>query len=275
LIEITNLTYHYPLPKAAKPALAGVTLTWPQNKISCLLGATGSGKSTLAKLACGLLKPTDGSVNIDGQELAALKRFNVLSTKVGLVKQNPDSQLIGTTVMEDVAFGLKNLGLKPAEVKEQVDWVLNALNLTKLAQKEPHHLSAGQRQKVAVAGVIALKPRYIFFDEATSRLDNQGKQEIFQLYQQLLQLGITPIIITHNLEEALLASKVVVLDNGKLFAVGGQELLKNELILSKAGLCPNDTFLVSQALMTKGWPLTPSPVLQDLVAAVEKLWCYA
>lgn len=272
MIELTNLTYHYQQLKVAQPALDRINLTFPKNKITCLLGAAGSGKSTLAKLACGLLKPTNGSIVIDGQELAVLKQFNVLSTKVGLVMQNPDSQLIGTTVAEDVAFGLKNLGFKPSEVKKQVDWVLNTLNLAWLAQKEPHHLSAGQRQKVAVASIVALKPRYIFFDEATSRLDNQGKQEIFQLYQQLLQLGVTPIIITHNLEEALLASKVIILDNGKLFAVGGQELLKNELVLTKAGVFPNDVFLVSQALMAKGWPLTPTPILLDLVAAVEKLW---
>lgn len=273
MIKLANLTYHYPHSKAVQPALKGITLTFPQNKISCLLGATGSGKTTLAKVVCGLLKPISGSIVIDGQELAALKQ-KALTPKVGLVMQNPDSQLIGATVAEDVAFGLKNLRLKPAEVKQQVDWVLNALNLAKLAQKEPHHLSAGQRQKVAVASILALKPKYIFFDEATSRLDNQGKQEIFQLYQQLLQLGVTPIVITHNLEEALLASKVVVLDNGKLFAVGGQELLKDELILTKAGILLNDIFLVSQGLRAKGWQLTPTPILPHLVGAVEKLWGY-
>lgn len=246
MIQFQNLCYRYPSLTNSAPAIKNVSLTIPRKKITCILGANGSGKSTLAKLACGLFLPASGEIFINGKRLTELKARQRLSTTVSLVSQNPDSQVVATTVREDVAFGPKNLGLEKKEVEKRVNWALSVLNLTAIADKEPHQLSAGQRQKVVIAGILALKPDYIFFDEATSRLDNEGKAELELIYQQLLQLNITPVILSHNTEDVWLADYLAILAGGQVLAAGGRELFKQPQLFQQALLAVPDAPLFSR-----------------------------
>ena len=184
-----------------------------------LLGRNGSGKSTLAKHTNGLLLPKSGEVIVDGMNTRDEESIWEIRRRVGLVFQNPDNQIIATTVEEDVAFGPENLGLPREEILARVEEALTLVGMTEYRNKEPHLLSGGQKQRVAIAGVLAMHPEYLILDEATSMLDPEGREELMKVIASLRE-KIAVLHITHNVEEAIEADEVLVMDEGKIVARG-------------------------------------------------------
>ena len=203
------------------PALDGVTLSVKRGEYLAILGHNGSGKSTLAKLLNMILTPTVGKVYINGVDISDDKLTEddifAIRSKIGMVFQNPDNQLVATVVEEDVAFGPENLGLPREEIRRRVDEALALVGMTEYARHAPHKLSGGQKQRVAIAGIIAMRPELIIFDEATAMLDPIGRREVLDIMHKLnAEENITVINITHYMDEASLADRVVIINDGKL-----------------------------------------------------------
>ena len=199
-----------------KLALDGITLDIEKGSFVAVAGMNGSGKSTLAKCLNGLLTPTSGSVVVDGFDTADDETIWDVRRRVGMVFQNPDNQLVSSIVEDDVAFGPENLGVDPAEIRERVDNALIRVGMFELKDKGAHMLSGGQKQRVAIAGAIAMKPDCIVFDEPTAMLDPKGRAGVMDIIKDLHSEGITCILITHFMNEAEQAERVVVLKNGKV-----------------------------------------------------------
>ncbi len=223
--EAENLTFIYPDEhEDAPPALHDLSLSIEEGEYVAVLGHNGSGKSTLAKLLNLILLPTSGRLTIDGQVISDdMSEDDVFSVrrKVGMVFQNPDNQLVATTVEEDVAFGPENLGVPQAELRKRVDDALETVGMAEYAAHAPHRLSGGQKQRIAIAGIIAMMPRCIIFDEATAMLDPIGRREVMETMEMLNKTkGMTIIHITHYMEEAARAKRVLVINDGELFMDG-------------------------------------------------------
>ena len=212
----------------------GLSMTVGKGEFVALVGHNGSGKSTVAKHLNAMLIPTGGRVLIDGMDTADESLTYDIRRKVGLVLQNPDNQLVASIVEEDVAFGPENIGIPPAEIRERVDYALKAVDMYEHRLKAPHKLSGGQKQRVAIAGVIAMKPDCIVLDEPTAMLDPKGRAEVLDTVRKLnKENGITVVMITHYMEEAVTADKVIVLDSGKLLTQGTPEEVFSQVELLK------------------------------------------
>lgn len=222
MIQVLGLEHCYN-PEAAdrKKAVAGVDLIINEGEFVVIIGHNGSGKSTLAKHFNGLLLPTKGQVLVDGLDTAVLENVWEIRRRVGMVFQNPDNQLVATTVEEDVAFGPENLGLAPKEIRHRVDEALELVRMTEFKTKEPHLLSGGQKQRVAIAGVIAMRPNFLVLDEPTAMLDPQGRKEVISTVLSLNKTeGLGVIHITHYMDEAINADRVIVMENGEIVLEG-------------------------------------------------------
>lgn len=196
-------------------------LTVEKGSFVAVLGHNGSGKSTVAKLTNGILVPQSGSVTVDGIKTDSEENIYNIRKKVGMVFQNPDNQIVASIVEEDVAFGVENLGIPPEECRKRVDEALKTVGIYDLREKAPHKLSGGQKQRVAVAGIIAMKPQCIVLDEPTAMLDPNGRAEVMETIKRLnREEGITIVLITHYMDEAVEADRVVVLDSGEIKADG-------------------------------------------------------
>ena len=222
MLEVRNLFKIYKTKNGADvKALDGVSLQFPEKGMVFLLGKSGSGKSTLAKLITGLLKPAEGTVLVDGMSTLEENYESEIHRRVGLVFQNPDNQIVATIVEEDVAFGPENLGLEPPIIRKRVDDALKAVDMYDFKDHAPHKLSGGQKQRVAIAGVIAMEPECIVLDEPTAMLDPRGRSEVINtIYRLNKEKGITVLLITHYMEEAENADRIVVMDKGKIVADG-------------------------------------------------------
>ncbi len=186
-----------------------------------IIGANGSGKSTLAKHINGLLLPSDGDVYVDSFNTKDIESIWNIRKNVGMVFQNPDNQLIATTVEDDVAFGLENIGIEEEEMKRRVDWALNIVEMNELRTSEPHLLSGGQKQRVIIAGALAMNTTYLVLDEPTSMLDPKGRKKILEIIKTLNRdQGITIIYITQFMSEAAQFKKIFVIDKGKIILTG-------------------------------------------------------
>ena len=225
----------------ASPALRGVSLEINRGEYVAVLGHNGSGKSTFAKLINMILTPTVGKIYIDGvditrEDFSEADIFDI-RRKVGMVFQNPDNQLVATVVEEDVAFGPENLGLPREEIRQRVDSALDTVGMTEYIKHAPHKLSGGQKQRVAIAGIIAMKPEIIIFDESTAMLDPQGRAEVVEIMERLNKEGITVLNITHYMDEAARADRVVVINDGELIMDStAREVFKNVDLLHSVGL---------------------------------------
>lgn len=203
------------------PALSGVNVNVKRGEYVAVLGHNGSGKSTFAKLLNMILTPTVGKIYIDGTDIT-VDNFSEddvfdIRRKIGMVFQNPDNQLVATIVEEDVAFGPENLGLPREEIRKRVDSSLKLVGMTEYARHAPHKLSGGQKQRVAIAGIIAMRPEVIIFDESTAMLDPRGRREVVDIMERLNKdEGITVLNITHYMEEAARAERVIVINDGKI-----------------------------------------------------------
>ncbi len=224
MIHAQNVSYTYPAHEGeapSQPALKGVDFKAPRGQFIAVLGHNGSGKSTLARHFNALLLPTTGTVWIKGMDTADEGLLWEIRRSAGMVFQNPDNQIVATVVEDDVAFGPENLGVERTEIRRRVDEALDTVHMTQHALKAPHMLSGGQKQRVAIAGVLALKPEVVVMDEPTAMLDPKGRRQVLRAIGYLREEGITVILITHFMEEAALADKVVVMDEGSVALEGG------------------------------------------------------
>lgn len=197
--------------------LNGVSLDIYKGEFVAILGHNGSGKSTIAKHFNGILVPQSGTVTINGMDTKDEEKLFDIRQTVGMVFQNPDNQIVATIVEEDVAFALENLGVPPAEIRERVDEALKTVKMYEYKDHAPHRLSGGQKQRVAIAGVIAMRPECIVLDEPTAMLDPNGRQEVLKTIKKLnKKFGITIVLITHYMEEAAQADRIIVMDNGNV-----------------------------------------------------------
>ena len=224
-------------PPEASVALDGVDLSIKKGEFVAVLGHNGSGKSTLAKHINCLLFPTRGIMWVKGIATNDEKNVWEIRQSVGMVFQNPDNQIIATIVEEDVAFGPENLGVAPDEIRLRVDEALKAVGMSKYATKPPHHLSGGQKQRVAIAGILAMRPDVIVLDESTAMLDPIGRREVMAVAKKLNEQGITVILITHYMDEAAQADRIIVMNHGKVFMQGSPgEIFMHITALKDIGL---------------------------------------
>ena len=270
VISIKNIHFHYH-DDDKREALSDVSIDVYPGEWLAIIGHNGSGKSTLAKMMNGLLEPNEGSIYIDGQLLTEETVYEA-RRKVGMVFQNPDNQFVGTTVEDDIAFGLENIGMPREEMIQKINSSLEMVRMTKFKDKEPARLSGGQKQRVAIAGMIALAPKVVILDEATSMLDPQGRFEVISTIQKLhKEKGITVISITHDLEEAASADRVLLMEGGKVNRIGApSEIFEMGTALVEKGLDVPFSEKLKAVLKDKGLNV-PSEYL-DEEGLVEWLW---
>lgn len=285
LIQFHGVGFSYP---AGGRALEGVSFSVAPGEFVAVAGANGSGKSTLARLCNGLLLPSEGEATVAGVGLgpdapqagdASLWR---LRQQVGLVFQHPDNQLVAATVEEDVAFGPENLGLPPAEIRRRVEGALRLVGLQTLRDRPPHRLSGGQKQLVAIAGVLAMEPQILILDEPTAMLDPRAAATVLEVVHRLhREKGLTVLWITHRMEEVARAQRVLVLSGGRLAAdTTPTALFSGQAFpgdgdggLARFGLELPDVALLAHRLRQRGLPLPP--MAGTVEEMVEALWPFA
>ena len=270
VISIKNIHFNYQ-DQDTREALSDVSLDVYEGEWLAIIGHNGSGKSTLAKMMNGLLEASSGEIYIDGQLLTEESVYEA-RRKVGMVFQNPDNQFVGTTVEDDIAFGLENIGMPRDEMIEKINASLEMVRMSYFKEKEPARLSGGQKQRVAIAGMIALAPKVIILDEATSMLDPQGRYEVISTIQQLhKEKGITVISITHDLDEAAQADRVLLMEGGKVNRIGKpSEIFEMGTTLVDKGLDVPFSEKLKAVLKEKGLNV-PSEYL-DEEGLVNWLW---
>lgn len=235
MINAENVSFKYDNNNDGILVLDGVNLEIESGEFVAILGHNGSGKSTLAKHFNAILVPTVGKVTVDGISTSSEDKLWDIRSRVAMVFQNPDNQIVATIVEDDVAFAAENLGVPSEEIRKRVDYALEAVGMSKFKNHAPHLLSGGQKQRIAIAGVIAMKPDAIVFDEPTAMLDPTGRAEVMKTITKLNKdYNITIVLITHNMDEAVLADRVVIMDNGNIImddtpsnVFPNVELLKN------------------------------------------------
>lgn len=218
IIRIENLIFEYKREEEQEVvrAIDNVSLEIPRGSFTAIIGRNGSGKSTLAKNLNALLLPTSGEIWIDGFNTSDPESLWQVRQRAGMVFQNPDNQLVSSIVEDDVAFGPENLAIPPDEIRKRVDDSLKAVGMYEERKKAPHLLSGGQKQRIAIAGVVAMKPQCIILDEPTAMLDPRGRDEVMAIMKKLHQEGITILLITHFMEEAAQADRVIIMDQGRI-----------------------------------------------------------
>ena len=262
-------------------ALDDVTLEVPRGQRVCVLGANGSGKSTLASVICGLLAPDEGDVELVGELVCEggapdLEAYRRARRALGLVFQNPDDQIVTSVVADDVAFGPENLGLPRDEIRRRVDRELARVALTDYARADPSRMSGGQRQRVCIAGALAMEPELIIMDEATAMLDPSGRAEVLATVRKLnREKGMTVVWITHFMEEAAVADRLVVMNDGSVAMEGTPRQVFSRVEEIKAlGLDVPPMAELAQTLRDKGLPL-PEGILtvSDMVKELKNVLC--
>ena len=242
LLKFENVTYDYDIDNETDtvikdPAISEVSFTVSEGEFVCIIGRNGSGKSTIARLINALLSPSQGTVYVNGIDTRNEEATFEIRRATGMVFQNPDNQIIGTTVEEDVAFGPENLGIEHDEMVKRVTDAIHATGLDGAAKSEPHLLSGGQKQRVAIAGILAMKPSCIVLDESTAMLDPSGRRDVLSIIEKLNKEGITIILITHHMDEIVNADRVILVDDGQIIKKGTpSELFADYELVQKSGL---------------------------------------
>ena len=251
-VEVRNLSFSYD-PQVKTRTIDRVSFSIPSGSYTTVIGHNGSGKSTIAKLLLGLLEKAEGEIYIDGLELN-LENLREIRGKIGIVFQNPDNQFIGSTVRDDIAFGLENHCVPQQEMDGIIEKFAARVNMTEFLNSEPTKLSGGQKQRVAIAAVLAMRHDIIVFDEATSMLDPTGKREINNLIKELHKdKKLTVISITHDIEEVAQSDNVIVVNKGKIALVGTpKEVFRNEKLMESMQLDIPFVYKVRNALKKKG-----------------------
>ena len=263
LIKFENVCYTY-TGNDAEPGMFAVnklSLEMKEGEFVAILGHNGSGKSTTAKLMNMILAPNSGDIYVEGERITGRELTDEdvfeIRKKIGMVFQNPDNQIVATVVEEDVAFGPENLGVPSHEIRKRVNEALDIVGMREYARHAPHKLSGGQKQRVAIAGVIAMKPKCIIFDESTAMLDPMGRKEVMNTIRRLNKEGMTVILITHYMNEAVLADRVIVMKNGEIYEEGDpKDVFCNVERLWEAGLeVPQTTELIFKLNKRFGWEI--------------------
>ncbi len=233
IIKIKDLNFSY---IKDIPVLQDVNLEINKGEWVSILGHNGSGKSTLSRLIIGLLEADSGDIYVDG-DLLTIDTVYDIRRKIGIVFQNPDNQFVGVTVEDDIAFGMENLCFKREEMLSRIQEYAKKVSMDEYLKKEPHNLSGGQKQRVAIAGILAMNTDIIIFDEATSMLDPKGRDSMMEYIKSLQDEGVTIITITHDMKEAVLSDKIIVLKEGRVIASGPtEEIMSNKEILNASNL---------------------------------------
>ena len=273
IIRAENLRHVYKSSSGDKVALDGINFSINAGEFVAIIGTNGSGKSTLAKHFNALLLPTSGKIFIDGLDTSDEKNLWQVRENVGMVFQNPDSEIVAAIVEDDVAFGLENLGIESAKIRERVDLALDAVNMTDYKKFAPSKLSGGQKQRIAIAGVIAMRTNVIVFDEPTAMLDPQGRREILDMVKKLHAQGKTIIYITHFMEEAAAAQRVFVMEGGRIIKDGTpREIFTNVKEMRRLGFDVPVAAELAERLRRKNFKLPPKILTaEELAAALRKL----
>ena len=248
-------------------ALSGLDLSIDQGEYVAIAGRNGSGKSTLARHINALLTPKDGCIMTFGLDTAMEANVLSIREKAGMVFQNPDNQIVASVVEEDVAFGPENLGVPTEQLRARVDDALQAVGMQAFAARAPHMLSGGQKQRIAIAGVLAMQPQMVLFDESTSMLDPMGREAVLSAMDDLHEKGITVIHITHSMDEALRAQRMVVLKAGQVALDGtpGQIFTEHLEDLLALGLELPPLMQLAQALRALGIDAGPGLSMEEMV----------
>ena len=264
-IKFDNVSFAYELEdEGVVRAVNDFSLDVPEGQFLAVLGHNGCGKSTVAKLINGILVPNKGKVTVEGMDTSDESKTVDIRRTVGMVFQNPDNQIVATIVEDDVAFGPENLGVEPAEIRKAVDNALKAVGMYEFRKREPHRLSGGQKQRVAIAGVIAMNTKCIVMDEPTAMLDPQGRKEVMDTVMKLnKEFGITVILITHYMDEAVKADRVVVMDGGRIALDGTpKEVFRNVEKMKQLGLDVPQATELAYRLRKMGYKL-PDDILDE------------
>lgn len=269
LITLENVTYHY--DGSEEPALNEVHLDVDSNEWVTVVGRNGSGKSTFGRLLNGLLLPTSGTVRVKEWTTSDEESIWAVRSNVGMVFQNPDHQFVATTVRDDLAFGLENLGLERAEMQQRIETYASLIGITPFLEMEPHRLSGGQKQRVAIAGTMAMEPAIIVFDEATSMLDPIGRKEVLETMKMLHQRGSTIISITHDMDEAVLGNRMLIFERGTIVADGTPaEMFSKQELLSQVGLTIPFSVKLQKQLEKRGISLQKLCLTEEEL--ISELW---
>lgn len=283
LIETKNVSFDY-IRRDEEGNVEGITravdnisLSVKQGDFIAILGHNGSGKSTFAKHINAILNPTEGTVLVDGKSTEKEENIWEIRQNAGMIFQNPDNQIIGQVVEEDVGFGPENIGVPTKEIWERVEESLKAVGMYEFRKHSPNKLSGGQKQRVSIAGVIAMHPKCIIMDEPTAMLDPNGRKDVIRAARALNDVEkVTIILITHYMEEVIHADKIYVMDQGKVVMEGTpKEIFSNVEQLKKLRLDVPQVTLLAYELKKKGIPL-PDGILttQELVRELQKITVY-
>jgi len=260
IIRIENVRFKYGKEDKSY-AVDGVDLNIKKGQFTAIIGHNGSGKSTLAKLINSLLLPTEGHIFVKDMDTSDDSKLWDIRQTAGMVFQNPDNQLVATIVEEDIAFGPENQGIEPAEIRRRVDEALNAVGMYEYRKRPPHMLSGGQKQRIAIAGILALNSDCIVLDEPTAMLDPSGRKEVMDTLRKLNKEGKTILLITHYMDEAVQADRVVVMDKGTIKLDGTpKDVFKNLEAIKKFGLDVPQVTELAQSLRKEGLDL-PSDII--------------
>ena len=262
-IVLKGVSYSYSLGEGSSlKALKNLSFSVEKGEFVALAGMNGSGKSTLAQLLNGLFIPSSGDVLIDGLSTSDEKNTFEIRKKAGMVFQNPDNQMVATIIEDDVAFGPENIGVPRDEIIERVDEALEAVGMNEYRKRSASKLSGGQKQRIAIAGVLAMRPDILILDESTSMLDPNGRKEIMSIAKKLNEQGITVINITHNMDEAVLADRIIVLRKGRIAIDGTPKEVFSSGLLEACGLTLPPVYALCKNLESKGF-VFDSPLLTE------------
>lgn len=268
IFEVKDASYSYASYDEAGAdveALKEINTSVKKGDFVVILGRNGSGKSTFSRLLNALLIPQKGVVLVQGKPTSDENNIWDIRSTAGMVFQNPDNQIIATTVEEDVAFGPENLGVDPDEIRKRVDEALRTVGIYDLKTNAPHLLSGGQKQRVAIAGILAMKPQCIILDEATSMLDPVGRKEVIGVLKKLnKEAGITVIHITHHMDEAALANRLIIIDQGRIVLDGTpQQVFSNVQQVKNLGLDVPQVTELMYSLRENGFSIDKLPLTVD------------
>jgi len=269
IVSLKGVSFQY--DSQERYALKDVSFDIYEGEWLAIVGHNGSGKSTMAKLLNGLQFPQEGEIIVDNLKLNEESIWEIRK-RLGMVFQNPDNQFVGTTVEDDVAFGLENNGVPREEMVQRVEDSLRKVKMDQFLHQEPHHLSGGQKQRVAIAGILALRPSIIILDEATSMLDPRGREEVLETVRLLKEEKmLTVISITHDLEEAAKADRIIVMNQGEVFRTGvPEEIFSMDEQLIQLGLDIPFSVKMSKAFRQKGFNLSKHYLSEEEL--VTELW---
>ena len=277
ILNIKNLIHKYMTYDDSEKnqeirAIDDVSFSVEKGEFIAILGRNGSGKSSLAKHINGLLLPTEGAVYVKGMDTRNQEEILQIRQSAGIVFQNPDNQIVGAVVDEDVAFGPENMGRPTEDIWRRVTKALEDVGMTAYKEASPNRLSGGQKQRIAIAGIMAMEPECIILDEPTAMLDPQGRQHVLSLVKELNQeKNITILMVTHHMEEVLLADRVIVMQEGKIAADGTpKEIFSQVEKLKKIGLEVPPAAELAYELRKEGIPLKDQIITKEEL--VEELW---